>query len=424
MKTVLMVAFHFPPFRGSSGIQRTLRFAKYLPEHGFRPVILSADPAAYPGVSDDQLADIPPGTPVGRAWALDTARHLSVRGRFTELMAMPDRWVSWWLGAVPLGLRLVREHRPDILWSTFPIATAQMIGLTLHRLTGIPWVADFRDAMTEPHYPPEPRTRAVCRWIERGVVRRASRIIFTAPGALRMYAERYPEIPNDRWHVIENGYDEDSFTAAERKLGPARGDGKALLVHSGVLYTGGRNPVPFFDALRDLRGRGEVSPAALRVILRASGEEPTYRRLIDERGLADIVVLEPATDYVETLAEMMAADGLLLFQGSSCNDEIPAKAYEYFRAGRPIFALVDPAGDTASLLRRQGTGTIVRIDSREEIARGLTDFLGRIRHGEPSGPQGSGAEEHSRRARTAELARLFDSMLREEGGAGPGGHAK
>ncbi len=419
-----MVAFHFPPFRGSSGIQRTLRFAKYLPVHGYRPVILSASPAAYPRVGDDQLADISPGTPVGRAWALDTARHLSVRGRFTELMAMPDRWVSWWLGAVPLGLRLIREYRPDILWSTFPIPTAQMIGLTLHRLTGLPWVADFRDAMTEDHYPPEPRTRAVCRWIERGVVRRASRMVFTAPGALRMYAERYPEIPKDRWLVIENGYDEDSFVAAERRLGPARGDGRIVLVHSGILYTGGRNPLPFLDALRDLRGRGAISPATLRVVLRASGEEATYRRGIDERGLADIVLLEPATDYVETLAEMMAADGLLIFQGSSCNDEIPAKAYEYFRAGRPIFALVDPVGDTASLLRNEGIGTIVRIDSREEIARGLEEFLGRIRRGEVDGPQRGGAEEHSRRARTAELARLFDSILSSGNAAGSGGNAK
>ena len=76
MKRILMIAYHFPPLAGSSGIQRTLRFVQHLPSLGWQPLVLSADPRAYEKTSDDLMADVPPSTVVRRAFALDTARHL------------------------------------------------------------------------------------------------------------------------------------------------------------------------------------------------------------------------------------------------------------------------------------------------------------------------------------------------------------
>jgi glycosyltransferase involved in cell wall biosynthesis len=410
MKTVLMIAYHFPPFRGSSGILRTLRFCQHLPAHGWRPVVLSANPRAYPSVGDDHVSSIPPGVAVTRSFALDAAKHLAVAGRYPRWLALPDRWFSWWFGAVPSGLRLIRKYRPDVIWSTYPIATAQLIGLTLHAMSGVPWIADFRDAMTEDEFPYDRTTRAVCRRIERRVVRRCARAVFTAPGTLRMYAERYPEIPPDRWLVIENGYDEDRFVAAERIVAPGRRDGRLVLVHSGLLYPKERDPIPFFDALAALKAGGEISPSILKVVLRASGNEPAYQKRIDERGISDIVRLEPALDYVENLAETLAADGLLVFQGSICNHQIPAKAYECLRAGRPILAVADPEGDTARLLRSMGIDTIVRLSSKEEIARGLAAFLRSVREGKAPVARAEDLKAHSRESRTVELVRMLESV--------------
>src|SRR4051812_4300835 len=124
MKRILMVAFHFPPMRGSSGIQRTLRFAKFLPEFGWDPIVLTARPHSYPETDDANLADVPKTICVHRAWGLDAARHLSIRGRYPTSLASPDRWKSWWLGAVPAGYRLARRVKADVIWSTYPIATA------------------------------------------------------------------------------------------------------------------------------------------------------------------------------------------------------------------------------------------------------------------------------------------------------------
>src|SRR5215210_1036845 len=101
VKRVLMVAYHFPPMSVSSGMQRTLRFAQYLPEYGWEPLILTAHQRVYPAVSEASLAEVPAHLSVRRAFALDTAQHLSFRGAYPGWLATPDRWWSWWLGAVP-----------------------------------------------------------------------------------------------------------------------------------------------------------------------------------------------------------------------------------------------------------------------------------------------------------------------------------
>src|SRR5438132_13514328 len=147
MKKVLMIAFHFPPYSGGSGIHRTLKFTRYLPEFGWQPIVLTASRQAYGARAKDDY-QIPKGVEVARAFALDTKRHLSLRGKYFQSLALPDQWVTWWPGAVALGCNLIRKHRPDVIWSTYPIATAHLIGLTLYRLIGIPWVAYIRDPWT------------------------------------------------------------------------------------------------------------------------------------------------------------------------------------------------------------------------------------------------------------------------------------
>ncbi len=410
MKRVLLIAYHYPPLRGSSGIQRTLAFSRDLREFGWEPIVLSAHPRAYPTVGRDQMKDIPPDVKVYRPFALDTARHLAIRGAYLQSLALPDRWSSWLLGAVPSGWGILRRHRPAVIWSTYPIATAHAIGLWLQRLSGLPWVADFRDSMTEPHYPPDPAIRAARQELERRTVERAARAVFTTPGARRMYAERYPHLPASRWAVIANGYDEAPFRDAEGSRPAGRVGGPTVLVHSGLLYPSERDPRAFFDALGRLRRAGTIAPETLQVVLRASGFDDDYRPLLRERGIDPIVRLEPPLGYRDALAELLGADGLLLFQAANCNHQIPAKLYEYLRAGRPIFAMTDARGDTAGVLRDAGVDHVVPLDSEERIAEGLERFLLSARAGRASVPGPDVVRRHSRRARAGELAALFDTL--------------
>jgi len=407
---VLLIAFHFPPLHSSSGIQRTLNFAKYLQEYGWQPAVLTAVPSVYETTDDGQLKEVPEDVEVIRASVLDTARDLAICGRYLSWMALPDRWISWFPAGVYAGLKWIRKQRPQVIWSTSPIATAHLIGWLLHRLTGIPWIADLRDSMTEANYPPNCTRRRVLRWVERRIVRNASRVVFTTPGALKMYAERYPEQPASRWTVIQNGYDENNFVAAEAGMErKVKFSNPLTLVHSGLLYLSERDPRPFFDAVAALHAKGIVDSSNLQVVLRATGHDEYYGPMLEERGIADIVQLVPGIPYLSALREMLEADGLLLFQAANCNHQIPAKLYEYLRAQRPILALTDSAGDTAGVLRDVGLdSSIVALDNAQAIANSLEFFLESIHSGTAPVVTSELISNYSRRSGVSKLAELLN----------------
>lgn len=412
VKRVLMVAFHFPPLRGSSGIQRALKFAQYLPAQGWQPLVLSAHPRAYLNQGPDQMGEIPPEAIVRRAFALDTGRHLAWRGRYLGFMAWPDRFAGWVLGAVPAGLAMVRKYRPQVLWSTYPIASATLIGLLLHKLTGLPWVIDFRDPMTDVTYPPDPRVRAIWRWIERKAVHNAALVVCNTPSAVVTYTTRYPELPRSRFAMLENGYDEENFRNAAQAPATQRAPGQPFtLVHSGIIYPSERDPVPLMRALGELKASGAIDAGQLHLVLRATAHDDYVRGLLEEHGISDLVTIAPHVPYQAALAEMLSADGLLVLQATNCNHQIPAKLYEYLRAGRPILALTDAAGDTAATLRAAGVDTIAPLDDSEGIKRGLLHFLQLARAGQAPLPAPAAVAAASRQARTVKLAQMLDAIV-------------
>jgi glycosyltransferase involved in cell wall biosynthesis len=415
-KTVLMVAYHFPPFAGSSGLLRTLSFARHLPAYGWRPIVLTASVRAYQETNSNGLLEVPPDLDVQRAFALDVGRHLTVFGRYPNWMATPDRWNTWLLGAVPKGLSLVRLHRPQVLWTTYPIATCVLIGMVLRRATGIPWVLDLRDPLLYQAWPTEPWVRRVHGWLERHAVRLADKVILTTPGAARMYRDRYPALPADRWQVIPNGADEEVVAAVKQgESSASNSDSPVVLVHSGLLETPDRDPTAFLTAVAKLRQRANVARRNLRIVLRASGQVPYYQAKINALGLGDLIKLEPRVGYRDAIAELVSASGLLLFQGPDCNDQIPAKAYEYLAAGRPIFGLIHRDGDTCALLRECGVPYLADMNSPEEIARELQRFLGDVESGTAYVVAPEIAARYSRRARAQELARVLDGLGKRSG---------
>lgn len=408
-KTVIMTGFHFPPSAMSSGHLRLLGFTKYLPEFGWDPLVLSATPGAYELTNPASVQSIPEKCRVYRAFALDTKRHLAFRGTYPSILALPDRWASWWPAAVWTGLRLIKRHRAQAIWSTFPIMTSHCVAYSLHRLTGIPWIADFRDPVASSTAGKHPMAvRSQARW-ERRVLSYAARSVFTTPGAMQWCAERYPEASRaGRLTVIANGYDEEAFTDLG---GPPPQTGRPLvLLHSGLLYQDGRSPVPFFTALARLKNSGNIIPGMLKVVLRASGSEAAYTREIQRLGLEDMVTLAPPVGNREALLEQAAADGLLLFQGSKFDLQIPAKVYEYLRIGRPILAMVGPNGNTAALLREAGGAELVAADDVDAIAASLPGFLRALTGGTSPAPRSTAVSRYSRRAGAGLLASLLDEV--------------
>ncbi|MFK7888485.1 MAG: glycosyltransferase [Gammaproteobacteria bacterium] len=407
-KRALLIAYHYPPVKGSSGLQRALRFSAYLGELGWGCDVLTVHPRAFERTGNDEMGDIPQDVEVVRAQAFDTKRHLAIMGKYPQALALPDRWVSWKIDGVRQGLKLLRRKKHQLIWSTYPIATAHTIGLALAQKTGLPWIADCRDSMSEEGYPRQKAVFDSVRALEQKIVREATAVTFTAPGALAMYKERYPDVPDSRWRIIENGFDEGAFTGLNDQWQPPKNETPLTLLHAGLLYPNERDPRPFFAAIAALKSRGVFQSNPIRVVLRATGHDEVYRPLLEDLNITDLVHLEGAVPYRDALQEMLLADGLLIFQSVGCNHQIPAKAYEYLRAARPILALTDAAGDTASLLGANGHSQIAGLLDQSAIETALETFVERVRRG--GADDAKPAQDYSRRAQTAHLAALFDEL--------------
>jgi hypothetical protein len=409
-KRALLIAFHFPPQAGSSGIQRTLSFSKHLGRHGWEPLVLTAHPRAYDTKNSSQLASVPSDLVVKRAFALDVKRHLGFRNRYPGSLALPDRWTSWLFGAVPAGLGMIRQYRPQVIWTTFPIATANLIGLALHRLTGLPWIADLRDPMLQPTYPTVKMQRKAFTWIEAQTLKHCTVAVCTTHSAMQAYRTRFPAYAA-KFRVIENGYDEDGLVTDKRSDTPApAADGRVTLLHSGMLYKTGRNPSAFMRALAMLKQEGTISANTLRIVLRSPGDVGPVSALMREHDVEDIVEIAPAVPYREALNEMLSVDGLLIFQGKLYNAQIPAKIYEYFWARRPILGLVDSAGETAHVLRNAGFDSMADMDQPDAIADAIKRFLEQVRGGTAYVATSEVVAQSSRANRARQLADLFDEV--------------
>lgn len=419
-RKLLLIAYHFPPFQGSTGVHRTLAFAKYLNEYGWDVTVLTAHPRAYPEVNEANCASIPAHVRVVRAFALDTQRHLSLFGRYWSRLAVPDRWQSWVLGGVVSGLRIIRSWRPDAIMSTYPIASAHIIGATLQRMSGLPWIADLRDPMAQDGYPSDQRVRRAYLSIERAIFSRARRVTVTSAGTAALYRERYPHYPSDAIVVIPNGFDEQAFAHLPNPAEPREQPSNSRLqfVHSGLLYPKERNPTAFFDAVAELRDEGRLDATAVEFVFRGSGHEAQYQQQLQQLRLQGLVELRPAIPYAEALREMAGADACMLFQASNCNQQIPAKLYEYLYCRKPIFALTDPVGDTGQLLAELNISPITPLDDKQQIKAALPEYIRRLQQQQVAVPRVEQVMRYSRRTLTQELASLLEHFAPGAAAAG------
>lgn len=411
MKRILMIAYHFPPIQGSSGIHRTVQFARHLPKFGWEPMIVSVHPRAYPATGNDMYGGLSEKVIIRRAFAMDSARHLSFKGRYSGLTAIPDRWISWWPGGVLESLKLIRKYKPDVIWSTFPVATAHLIALTVHKLTGLPWIADLRDPMLQDNAPSSPIVRSVYQYLERRIVKKASCCVTVTKTAGEDYARRYPGKHHNFWQVIENGYDETLFEACE-SINENRdinsNDRPLKMVHSGLLYAEGRNPRPFLLALKSFL---QKSKTKCEIYFRGCGDELNIQNRIADLGLQDIVKVVPPVPYKDAIEEMIQSDALIIFQGALFNKQIPAKVYEYVRAGKPILALTDQKGETAKFLKNWDGVYLGDMESPDSIEIALTQLVNDFHMNKTPARTPERVLVLSREAKTKELSGILDNLI-------------
>lgn len=437
---LLLVSHHFPPM-GGAGVQRALKFARYLGDFGVAVTVLAGEDPDY--LQDASLAaELPTTVPVHRVphrTLLSRVMALRRRGATRNAATVPSatpapspgaRWRDaaltawsalqwpderggWARSALPAGRALLRDGDFDIVMSTAPPVAAHALARRLARSANLPWVADWRDLWADNPGATAPAwRRALDRRTEARWLRDAAGVVTVTPSWQRRYADRLAGRCPVAW--IPNGYDEADFAAVPGR--PTAADGVFRLVHVGSFY-GPRDPAPVLDALDRCLGAGATVPGQRALHLRlvgAVGQRFDAALAAFERRHPGVVERVPYVPHAQALAEMRAADALLLVVGAGAGRPVarevvagtlPGKLFEYLRSGPPVLLLGDPDGDAATLLRTHGRGWVA--DETDPVA--IARVLACVQHEPPPLPAGAAVGRFERRALAGELA----AFLRE-----------
>jgi glycosyltransferase involved in cell wall biosynthesis len=434
-RRVLYLAYNFPPI-GGGGVQRSLKFVRYLPEYGYDPIVVTGPGRALEGrwtPDDASLAsEVPPQVEVIRAAGPEPPTATGWRGRGERWLWLPSRWDRWWVGAAVAAGSKVRDV--DLIHATLSPWSSAVVAAELSRRLGRPWTVGLRDpwALDEMMVFPTAvhRRRELMRM--RHVLSSASGIVMNTPEAAERLSTHFPELAEKPIYVIPNGFDVADFAATP----PERSDGKFRIVHTGYLHTelgrkqhqlammrrvfGGevrgvdiltRSHVYLLDAIERLLARTPDLASVVEVHLAgvlSEGDRAVARRLplVKELGYLP---------HSESVALVRSADLLFLPMQNLPPGQratiVPGKTYEYLAAGRPIMAAV-PDGDAQDLLRDAGHDLIVRPDDVAGMATALETAVERWRKGvaQPAPPPGL-LERFERKNLTEELAWTFDMAL-------------
>jgi len=410
MRDFLLITRNFAPTNHVS-VERATKLAKYLPEFGWRPTVLTGARATAGLPEDPELLDQVAGVEVVRAQAPEFSMFYShakgdgaTRARrgtpkrgilHPKAWLVPDSQFLWYPFAVRAAMRRARDARWCAVVATSYPPTAILIAHTIASRLGLPYVADFRDSWTMYHHAPRrPAPLAELeRRLEARMIRDAAAIV-TVDGRMVKHAfARLPPADRPPLHVIPNGYDEDDFRdTVPAELPPFS------IVHTGQLR---RSPRPLWEALShamrehpELRGRvhfwqvGFIDPEAVPEL-----EAPPA-------GVR--VHCIPPTPQREAISYMLGADLLFLEEYESV---MPSKTLQYLRASRPVLALLEQGGVIREVLQGMPQTHLV---AREDATQ-AGDVIARLACGPPIGrwEPSDAVVAYSRR----EIARRFAAVL-------------
>ncbi|MFC1888528.1 glycosyltransferase family 4 protein [Thermodesulfobacteriota bacterium] len=437
MRRIIIIAYFFPPIL-ESGTFRILKLIKYLPRFGYSSTVVApgrtgaaeagyAERFAYdprgvrraPDTTAHGLSEFLRArrrarrkTDAGSAAGGEPPRRGSLPGRLRKFaktwLFMPDAYISWLPMALITALRACRASGGDIILSTSNPISIHLTALLLKRVTGKPWIADFRDLFAGNPYRDynSPLRDRIDGIIERMVLKRADLVTVVSEPLREAILEHNIAELAEKVHVLPNGFDPDSLRKEEEE-----GFDTFTIAYTGTFYQGKRDPKGVLEAISRLIDCGKVDPDRLRFRIAAPIDD--YALSLREKYPLDGVVQWLGIIPPEESIALQRASSLLvliIWDSVETRGEFSAKLFEYMAARRPILAIVPPGDVAARAIEETGTGMV--IDPRDErgIERAIADRY-RLFYkagGAESLPGTEALEPYSWATRLEELCRVID----------------
>ncbi|MFM2207908.1 MAG: hypothetical protein RL213_1883 [Bacteroidota bacterium] len=430
-KKVLFITYYWPP-SGGAGVQRSLKFVKYLPEFGWEPTVLTVNPlsATYP-VEDPSLEkDVPVTIPVVRTTSWEPLKFLAFfsgksavpYGGFTNRdkekwtqkllrflrgnLLIPDARVGWVRPAVRAAEKLIREHSIGTVVISSPPHSSQLIGLRLKRVfPDLVWVADLRDPWTDIYYYKDmlhlPFARKKDASLEKAVLKSCSAVIVVSDPIRRSFMGKLDDPSSVRFEVLPNGFDRSDFPG--EVVPPSE---VFRVTYVGTIAESYR-PEVFFRAFSSfVREHPEG-----RIRLRLVGSTSWLMRVLEEEGLLSCLEQTGHVSHQQAVSFMRDSSALLLVIPDTPGAEgiLTGKLFEYLGAGIPVIGIGPASGRAAAIVNGCGAG---RFFERSE-ERGVRTYLEELYaswHKNPDLRHHGDVSAFERKSQASVLSGLLDDL--------------
>lgn len=429
MKKVLIITYYWPP-AGGAGVQRVLKFAKYLPQFGWQPIILTVENPDCPVIDETLLNDIPEACKIYKTKSLEpfefykkisgkkkgekipsdilmNDKNLSLIQKFSKWVRVnlfiPDAKIGWKYYAVKEGLEIIKNEKIDLIFSTSPPQTPALIAKTLAQKTKLKWIADFRDPWMEiVHYQNLQRnslTKFIDSRLEKSVLENATSLITISDDIINLF---HSKVENKKINLIPNGFDETDFKEtefAENKI--------FTIAYTGVL-TKSRVPITFLKSLNKLIFEDKVQNIKL---VFAGKTCPEFDEEIEKNKLRNYYEQRGFLPHHESTNILQTADTLLLIIDDVPNNKgfLTGKIFEYLGTKKPIFAIGPTDGNANDILNETNSGKMVDYNDEESTYSLLKEMYNNWLN--KSFNFTYKVDQYSRKGLTKKLAEIFNEHL-------------
>lgn len=424
MKKVLIITYYWPP-SGGAGVQRWLKFAKYLPEFGWQPIILTVDPAyaSYPQRDESLSREVGPDCLVYTTKSFELYNFYklisgkkevpyggfaneSKEGLFQKVskflrgnFLLPDPRKGWNKYALKKAAELIREFKIDTVVTTSPPHSTQLIGLKLKQKFNIRWIADLRDPWTDIYYYNQFHHTALARKIdksyERKVIENADLLITVSEDVKRIFAEKSKLPVAAKTAVIPNGFDEEDF-----RITNVPAETKKI-----ITYTGTISEAYNVDSLLEALSRLSEEIKS-RTLIRFVGKVPPsvvqkFRNTQLEIELVGYV------DHTKSIEYLFRSDLLLLVIPKVKNNQgiLTGKFFEYLASQKPVLAIGPTDGDLAKIIQETQCGKLFDYSNSDGMLRFIQEKLEK----RETTIRPELAYQYSRKELTRKITKLFEA---------------
>lgn len=438
MKRVLIITYYWPP-TGGSGVQRWVKFAKYLPSEGWQPVIYTPENPEQLAVDQTLESEVGPETEVVKTRIIEPyelykkvlrksghSREVvevnPVNAQNKSLLQKVAMWVRgnlfrpdprcMWIGpSVKFLKKYLEEHPVDLIVSTGPPQSMHMIGMKLAAQTGLPWIADFRDPWTKIFYFKHlSMTRGTARWhkkMERRVLDNATAVVAVSP----LVQEDFQKMTQTPVELITNGFDDCDFSGEPCREAEGGPDRDFVITHTGLFAADG-NPTVLWEALAEKCARDEEFARSLKIKL-VGKTDRQITEAIESVGLKGNLMdmgYQPHSTAVQAQREASLLI-LPLRKEPEYKAVLPGKLFEYLASWRPVLGIGQTDGAMAVILNITKTGLVLDWEDKASIAKYIDLCWERHLKGELTVTDAD-ISQFTRKALTRKMAELFDTIKR------------